>query len=164
MTKDGAALPSILVVLASPDDLKAVRQILNGEWNLISAPDFQAARAAVSTWSSVDVIICSTCFSSGASWKDLLHEVQQTPAPPQLIVADRFADDGLWAEVLNLGGHDLLATPFDAREVLYAVGMACRHRENENHMTMLRQLKKKCSAASISRSAEKRAVAGESHY
>jgi hypothetical protein len=34
------------------------------------------------------------------------------PIPPQLIVADRLARDGLWAEVLNLGCYDLLMTPF----------------------------------------------------
>jgi hypothetical protein len=46
------------------------------------------------------------------------------PVPPQLIVADRLADELLWAEVLNLGCYDLLTTPFAAEEVLRVVPMA----------------------------------------
>ena len=49
--------------------------------------------------------------------------------PPQLIVADRLADDALWAEVLNLGGYDLLMTPFEPEEVLRVVSMAWDFRE-----------------------------------
>lgn len=150
-------------VLASPDDLNALRRVLlNREFNSIFVSDFQQARAAVQTWSSVDVLICSTRLSDGTSWKDVLDEIQAVPVPPQFIVADRLADERLWAEVLNLGGHDLLATPFDCMEVLYAVGMACRHRENQQQMTTLRQLKRECSAADISRSAEKCSAAGVS--
>jgi len=46
------------------------------------------------------------------------------PIPPQLIVADRLAHEGLWAEVLNLGCYDLLMTPFEAAEVLRVVPLA----------------------------------------
>ena len=51
--------------------------------------------------------------------------------PPQLIVADRLADDALWAEVLNLGGYDLLMTPFEPEEVWRVVSMAWDFRERE---------------------------------
>jgi hypothetical protein len=45
--------------------------------------------------------------------------------PPRFIVADRLADNRLWSEVLNLGGWDLIAKPFDAKEVLHIVTVAC---------------------------------------
>jgi DNA-binding response OmpR family regulator len=54
--------------------------------------------------------------------------------PPPLIIADRLADERLWAEALNLGADDLLATPFDATEVWHAVTTACRRHENERAM------------------------------
>ena len=41
-----------------------------------------------------------------------------------LIVTDRLADERLWAEVLNLGGYDLLLKPFDPEEVLRVVNSA----------------------------------------
>ena len=40
------------------------------------------------------------------------------PAPPNLILFSRLADESLWAKVLNLGGFDLLMTPFEPEEVL----------------------------------------------
>jgi hypothetical protein len=43
---------------------------------------------------------------------------------PAFIVTSRLADAGLWAEVLHLGGYDLLAQPFCAQEVIWAVGNA----------------------------------------
>lgn len=58
------------------------------------------------------------------TWKDLLAKLTASEAPPVLIVCSRVADDYLWAEVLNLGGGDVLAKPFEAKEVVWAVGMA----------------------------------------
>jgi len=38
-----------------------------------------------------------------------------------LIVTSRVADARLWAEVLNLGGFDVIAKPFHAPEVLHVL-------------------------------------------
>ena len=53
------------------------------------------------------------------------------PLPPKLIVTCRLADERLWAEVLNLGGFDVLAQPFYAREVVRSVNSACSHWDEE---------------------------------
>lgn len=81
--------------------------------------------------SRVGVVISDSRLSDGHCWKDLLGEIQAMEGPPPLVVADRLADEHLWAEVLNLGAYDLLAKPFDAREVRHAVEAASRHFENE---------------------------------
>jgi FixJ family two-component response regulator len=47
-----------------------------------------------------------------------------------LIVASRLADDHLWAEALNLGAWDVLAKPFDRREVFRSVKSAWQHWHN----------------------------------
>lgn len=57
----------------------------------------------------------------------MLLELQCRRVEPVLIVVSRVVDDGLWAEVLNLGGYDVLATPFRAREVIRSVSFAWRH-------------------------------------
>ena len=44
--------------------------------------------------------------------------------PPMFIVTSRLADDALWAEVLNVGGYDLLLKPFRAEEVIRMVHVA----------------------------------------
>jgi DNA-binding NtrC family response regulator len=126
-TPEGAHNParSVLVVLASREESASLRRILSGSgWDLRVAPAFPDAEAALRT-SSFAVVICAARFEDGHRWQDVLNEVQQMPVPPQLIVADRLADEALWAEVLNCGCYDLLMTPFEAEEVLRVVPMAC---------------------------------------
>ena len=43
---------------------------------------------------------------------------------PLLIVTARCADDQLWAEVLNLGGYDVLMKPFERTEVIRVISLA----------------------------------------
>jgi len=44
-----------------------------------------------------------------------------------LIVTTRLADECLWAEVLNLGGFDLISKPFYEKEVTWVMESARRH-------------------------------------
>jgi DNA-binding response OmpR family regulator len=81
--------------------------------------------------SSAGLVICDACFADGRSWKDVLCEVRDLASTPPLIVTYGLVDAALWAEVLNLGGYDLLLKPFAAREVLHVVSAANRFRENE---------------------------------
>lgn len=67
------------------------------------------------------VLICDSDLTDG-SWRDLLNELATMPNPPKLIVTSRLADEQLWAEVLNLGGYDVLAKPFESEEVVRVVG------------------------------------------
>ena len=46
-----------------------------------------------------------------------MRETEAGLNPPRFVVSSRLADDHVWAEVLNLGGYDVLCTPFEAREV-----------------------------------------------
>jgi DNA-binding response OmpR family regulator len=41
------------------------------------------------------------------------------------VVVSRNADERLWAEVLNLGGYDLLLKPYNANEVRRTIRGAC---------------------------------------
>jgi DNA-binding response OmpR family regulator len=69
--------------------------------------------------------VLSECvLPEGKTWKDLLRAVEALRNPPPLIVTSRLADECLWAEVLNLGGYDLLMKPFDATEVFRVVSLA----------------------------------------
>jgi DNA-binding response OmpR family regulator len=59
-------------------------------------------------------------------WKSVLEDLQRMTVPPQLVVTSPLADDSLWAEVLNWGGFDVLAEPFDPSEVERVVASARR--------------------------------------
>jgi len=41
------------------------------------------------------------------------------------------ADEVLWAEVLNLGGYDVLAKPFNSNEFIRVISMAWRRSKSE---------------------------------
>lgn len=84
------------------------------------------------------VVICDEYLPDG-DWRDLLHDLQQEERMPAFIVSSRLADERLWAEVLNLGGYDLLATPFAASEVSRVVSMAVqRERTDSGLLTVSR--------------------------
>jgi DNA-binding NtrC family response regulator len=65
----------------------------------------------------ISIVMCEHDLSPG-SWKELLDFVQRLPEPPPVIVTSRMADERMWAEVLNLGGYDVLAKPLNSEEVI----------------------------------------------
>jgi DNA-binding response OmpR family regulator len=56
-----------------------------------------------------------------------LNDLRSLTKPPQLIVTSRTADESLWAEVLNVGGYDVMAQPFEQYEVERVIASAHRH-------------------------------------
>jgi len=61
------------------------------------------------------------------NWRHVLNDLQGMANPPQLIVTSRTADESLWAEVLNIGGYDVMALPFERFEVERVTASAYRH-------------------------------------
>jgi len=128
----GPSNATVLAVLPEAEDRMALTGILRRPgWKLRAAGTFGKARLLLNR-SSIGVVISERAFPDGRGWRDLLGVIQGMPDPPPLIVADRLADERLWAEVLNLGGYDLLPKPFAAKEVLHAVSAACRWRESRH--------------------------------
>ena len=69
------------------------------------------------------VVFCECPLPDG-NWKDVLGQLAPMPDRPRLIVFSRHADERLWAEVLDFGAFDLLATPFREGELVFTVGSA----------------------------------------
>lgn len=78
----------------------------------------------------VSVIICAAELPDG-TWRDLLCGLKQGTVPPRLIVVSPLADDALWAQVLDMGGYDVLGKPFEQREVIRVVSLAWRQWKHE---------------------------------
>ena len=76
------------------------------------------------------VILCHCAFAGG-SWKDILEYISVLPCPHRLVVTSETADDFLWAEVLNLGGYDVIAQPLWEPEVARTLSSALRRWEEE---------------------------------
>jgi DNA-binding NtrC family response regulator len=86
------------------------------------------------------VIISESNLPDG-TWKDLLDISAWHSPVRNLIVVSRLADEFIWAEVLNLGGWDVLAKPLDKEEVLRSVisafGFEIRRSMAEHDITRL---------------------------
>lgn len=124
---------TILLVSPHEEDHRSINGILKGSiWNSRFVRMFEPARNTLRKL-PFKAVICESRLSDGHCWKDILRESQAVAHPPPLVVADRLADEALWAEVLNLGGYDVLMKPFDEREVLHVLAMACRFGERDTH-------------------------------
>ena len=123
-----SAIGLVLTVSSLDEDHICLRRILGGSTRI--AQQVQTCRQALASIraGNISVLICETDLPDG-SWKDVLSGLAAETAPPPLIVASRLADERLWAEVLNLGGYDVLSKPFLAGEVLWAVESAHRRRK-----------------------------------
>lgn len=125
-SKNGIDRSCLSVLLVSPaeDDFRLLDRILNdvrelsatgAEWCLRRHSTPKSALNDLKK-SHASILICE-CDLSPNSWRILVEEIGHLPNPPLLIVTSRLADERLWAEALNLGAWDVLATPLEIHEV-----------------------------------------------
>jgi DNA-binding response OmpR family regulator len=116
-------MKSALLISPFTEDHRTLRQIFTRRnWKLSYASTFAAAAEMIES-RHVSVIMVERELPLG-TWQDALTFLQQTDSSPLVIVVSRVADERFWAEVLNVGGHDVLATPFRAQEVEWALESA----------------------------------------
>ena len=125
---------TVLSVSPIPDDHISLKQIIHysefgvhsdSRWELNESLTFTSA-VSVLRQQRIPVVICERDLQPG-TWREMLEHVGGLATPPLLIVTSRLADERLWAEALNLGAYDVLAKPFDKREVIRTVASAWRH-------------------------------------
>ena len=116
-----------LAILPAHEDRHRLSEIFrHSRWHLELSESLHDARSLLSL-SHVGVVL-TDCHLPDGGWKDVLHELARRHATaPPVIVVSRLADERLWAEVLNLCGYDVLATPFHADEVRWSIISAWRH-------------------------------------
>jgi DNA-binding response OmpR family regulator len=116
---------TLLAVGSDEEDLFRLRSICGGTgWLLQEAPTLQAAVAHLEQ-NAIPVVLCQRQLPDG-DWTALLNAADRLREPPFLIVWSRQADKSLCAEVLNLGGHDVLVAPLRVVEVVHSVSTAVR--------------------------------------
>ena len=103
-------------------------------WPVERARDCQEASALLHD-GLTRVVVCERTLPDGY-WTAILEMATSRRDPPVLIVTFRLADERLWSEVLNLGGYDVLAKPFDRNEVERTVNLAWQHWASRRELTM----------------------------
>ncbi len=121
-----ARVVTVLEVSPFESDHTALRQIFSHSKWLMHTATSCAEAASVLKRNPISVVMCERELPDG-TWKDILDQVMRSHNPPPLIVTCRLADDELWAEVLNLGGYDVLRKPFNQSEVFRDVSLAWLH-------------------------------------
>jgi DNA-binding response OmpR family regulator len=106
---------------------------------------------------SMGVVISNAELPDGC-WKDVLGALSRFAPQPKLIVSSRLADEKFWAEVLNLGGYDVLLTPFEPEEVLRVCTGAWLTWKHE--LTELSTSRKTADAATDSHPADEMPLGG----
>ncbi len=125
---------TVLVVSPSEDDHALLESIFDHYNCKIHGARTCREALAFLRENPMPVLICECCLPDG-KWKDILNAVASMIDPPRLIVSSRHADDCLWAEVLNLGGYDVLMKPFDTKEVSRVVSLAWQHWKDDRRRT-----------------------------
>lgn len=112
-----------VAVLPSTEHCQALQRIFSrAQWTLFIAENL---RRGIAILDSEPVAVAITgCSLPDGNWQDLLARLRAFRVPPPLIVVSHSADERLWAEVLDFGGYDVLAQPFDLNEVKRVVGLA----------------------------------------
>jgi DNA-binding response OmpR family regulator len=117
---------TVLTVSADQEDHRLLSDMLSADgWKVLPARSCREAFSSVKA-NRPAVIACDHKLPDG-TWRDLFSLLAGINEPPPLIVVSRNADESLWAEVLNCGGYDVLAKPFDTMEVCRVLSMAHRH-------------------------------------
>lgn len=117
---------NLLVISPAEADHSFFRGVLGGrQWKV------RCARNAPDAWTPlltacIDVVVVDCEIGDGPNWRDVLGEIQDMGGCQPVVMMSRLADDKLWAEVLNLGGYDLLMKPFDVEETVRVLTMAAR--------------------------------------
>ncbi|HBY61441.1 MAG TPA: hypothetical protein DEH78_16590 [Solibacterales bacterium] len=113
----------LLAVSPSAEDHETVKGCFGrSRWPVRTAASCAEAERVLGE-RNVAVMLCD-CDLPDGDWRRALELANQLPEPPLVVVTSRLADDRLWAEVLNLGGYDLLVKPFDCTELRRVVELA----------------------------------------
>jgi DNA-binding response OmpR family regulator len=119
-------LVNVLHVSSSERDRARLRYLFDStNWQLTQAHSFEEACSWLASGESFTVLLCDRQLQT-MHWKDLLDEVVVLSHRPTVIVSAPSEDTEVWAEALNLGADDVLATPFEAAEVYWVLSEAHR--------------------------------------
>ena len=127
-----------LAIGSSVEDLMFLEyRYKEASWKLYTAHTYREGMDEL-RMNRVPVVLCEEKLGDG-DWKDVLSQLALIPDRPRLIVFSRNANEHLWADVLDLGGFDLLATPFRDDELIFTVGSAWLDWKGEQESQPLRR-------------------------
>jgi DNA-binding response OmpR family regulator len=137
----------------TPEDRASLERILRGSGWVFLATQTLASSLRILRERTVSIVICDDDLFPG-TWREMLKHLAVLDDPPLLLVTARQADERLWAEALNLGACDVLATPLDVMEAIRIIDMAQQRWLNRRELHGSRSKPKRAAAGAGSRGEE----------
>lgn len=114
----------VVLLVGDSDCIRALDQIYrNSGWCVRSASVLSLVPLAMKLI-KVDLIVSDYSLRDG-SWRDIRAAMRSLGMDHPIVVVSCLADEHMWAEVLVVGGFDLMAPPFQPEEVLEMSAHAC---------------------------------------
>jgi DNA-binding NtrC family response regulator len=115
---------SILAAMPRPAAISLKRIVVRERWRLNTFETVAGVKAFIRR-TRVPVMLTEATLPDG-TWRDLLQATEDLRPRPLVIITCKSPDHRLWAEALSCGAYDVLAQPFDIREVNYVISSAWR--------------------------------------
>lgn len=121
---------AVLVISSSAAQRQCIEKAARvSSWKISVAGGWRDACFVLSRC-GVDVIFCDDRLADG-TWKDVLSTIAPMPQAPRLVVLSDGVSAGMCAEVMNLGGFDVLNRPLREDDIGRAVAAGCRSLQAE---------------------------------
>jgi len=135
---------SALCFSAIEDDHAQLGEIFShSNWNLYHASNLAEALTLLRA-REVAVVIASD-LPPGMNWGEFMELLRVGSPSPRIVAALRFSETSRWSDALQRGVFDVLAKPFDAREVFQVAGFAWmqwqRETERKHQASRMRVLR-----------------------
>ena len=116
------ASPAVVILATELSrDLEDLRHTLEEhELRIVEVTTYKEALSAVGTLGPT-ALFCD----EKLPWRDLLSYLAESCDRPRIIVVAAAPSESLCAEVVNLGGFDVVAKPFCAQDVEWLLATAC---------------------------------------
>ena len=138
------SIPQILIVSSELENRRALIAILHKEgYETICASRVSECREALQT-QNVSLIFCDRRLSDG-NYRDVVAAMRESRYHARVIVTSRLADWDEYLDALHHGAFDLIASPCQPTDVLWAIVQA--RREDQERASFVAPAKARAASA-----------------
>jgi DNA-binding NtrC family response regulator len=138
------SIPQILIVSSELENRRALIAILHKEgYETICASRVSECREALQT-QNVSLIFCDRRLSDG-NYRDVVAAMRESRYHARVIVTSRLADWDEYLDALHHGAFDLIASPCQPTDVLWAIVQA--RREDQERANFVAPAKARAASA-----------------
>jgi DNA-binding NtrC family response regulator len=138
--------PQILVASSELENRRALNNILRNEgYDTICASRVSECKEALQT-QNVSLVFCDRRLSDG-NYRDVVAAIRESHHHSRVVVTSRLADWDEYLDALHHGAFDLIASPCQPTDVLWAIVQARREDHNRERAGFMIPTKARAASA-----------------